>query len=273
MRSGHPRRRRRHDALMNKGYAMKKIGLLGGMAWPSTIDYYRAICQAANARFLEQGHGLPLPVPPITIDSVNIAETRALRGIDGEETGWEAYDAILRGVFARLEGAGCDIAAMASNTPHARLHAIRDDIGIPVISILDEAAKAAAVTGMSRALVLGTSVTMRGTHYPAALRAQGIDALPRLPDPEIDAIQRLIDTEFHAGATAKGREVLLGACKRYGGAESGIVVLLACTELPLAFEDNQDDVVFRRDGFVFVNTAAAHVQGILDAAMGDDRGR
>ena len=59
---------------------MRKIGLLGGMAWPSTIDYYRAICTGANAHFRARGHAMPLPVPPVTIESVNIAETRALRG-------------------------------------------------------------------------------------------------------------------------------------------------------------------------------------------------
>ena len=157
---------------------------------------------------------------------------------------------------------------MASNTPHARLHAIRADIGVPVVSILDEAAKAAAGMGAKRALVLGTSVTMRGGHYPAALRAHGLDPLPRPPEDEIEAMQRLIDTEFDAGATPAGRAALLEACARLGGAEPGTAVLLACTELPLAFPDHLDDPTFEAQGFAFVNTAAAHVRAILEAALG-----
>jgi len=247
---------------------MKKIGLLGGMAWPSTIDYYRAICEGANARFRASGHPAPLPVPPLTIESVNIAETRALRGIEGDEASWADYDAVLLEVFARLERAGCEVAAMASNTPHARLHAIRDRIGIPVVSILDKSAQAAARTGRRRALVMGTSVTMRGGHYPAALRAQGIEPIPRLPEPEIEAMQGLIDTEFHAGATAAGRSALLTMCERHGGREPGTVVLLACTELPLAFPDRGGSPVFETDGITFVDTGAAHVRAILDASLG-----
>ncbi len=247
---------------------MKKIGLLGGMAWPSTIDYYRTICEGANARFRAKGYPAPLPVPPVNIESVNIAETRALRGIEGDEASWAAYDAVLLGVFARLEGAGCEVAAMASNTPHARLHAIRDRIGIPVISILDESAKAAAQTSRHRALVLGTSVTMQGGHYPSALRAQGIEPVPRLPEPEVEAMQRLIDTEFYAGATAAGRTALLETCERHGGRDPGTVVLLACTELPLAFPDRGGNPVFETEGFTFVDTGAAHVRAILDASLG-----
>ncbi len=246
---------------------MKKIGLLGGMAWPSTIDYYRAICTGANAHFRERGHGLPLPVPRITIDSINIAETRALRGCEGDEASWAAFDAMLRGVFMRLKVADCEIAAMASNTPHARLHAIRDDVDIPIISILDETAKAAANAGAARALVLGTSVTMQGGHYPAALAAQGVEALPRPGEAEIEGMQRLIDTDFHEGATEMGCRVLLDTCARLGGGASDTVVLLACTELPLAFADHADDPVFEAEGFKFVNTAAAHVRGILAASL------
>lgn len=246
---------------------MRKIGLLGGMAWPSTVDYYRALCTGANAHFRALGHPPPLPVPPITIESVNIAETRALRGTGGDEASWAAYDALLRGVFARLEAAGCEVAAMASNTPHARLHAIRDGIGIPVISILDETARATAALGAERALVLGTAVTMRGGHYPAALRAHGVEPVPRLPDAEIDAMQRLIDTEFHAGATAAGRAALLDACARHGGREPGTAVLLACTELPLAFPDHLDDPVFEEEGVTCLNTAAIHVRAILAASL------
>ncbi len=246
---------------------MRKIGLLGGMAWPSTLDYYRALCTGANARFRAEGHGAPLPTPPIVIDSVNIAETRALRGVEGDEASWAGYDAAILGVFERLAGAGAEVLAMASNTPHARLDAIRERLPGPVVSILDETASVAAERGATRALVLGTSVTMRGGHYPAALRAHGIAPVPRLPEAEIEAMQRLIDTEFYDGATPSGRAALLDRCDRHGGRAADTAVLLACTELPLAFPDHLDDPVFEAEGFTFINTAAAHVRGILRACF------
>ena len=246
---------------------MKKIGLLGGMAWPSTIDYYRAICEGANAHFRAEGAALPLPVPWITIDSVNIAETRALRGREGDEGSWAAYDAMLLGVFERLVAAGCEVLAMASNTPHARLHAIRDRVKTPIVSILDETAKAASESGTARALVLGTSVTMEGAHYPRTLREHGVTPNEPVPQDEIDAMQHLIDTEFYEGATPKGRAGLLEMCERHVADPRDTSVLLACTELPLAYPEHRDEAVFEADGYHFVNTAAAHVAAILRTAL------
>ena len=246
---------------------MKKIGLLGGMAWPSTVDYYRAICVGANAWHKARGASAPLPVPPIAIESVNIAETRALRGVEGDEASWQGFDAVLRATLLRLQAAGCDVLAMASNTPHARLHAFRDDLSVPVISILEETAKVAAGTGAKRAFVLGTSVTMRGAHYPRVLAQHGIDALERPSDESIDRMQALIDTEFQQGVTPTGKAGMLELCRAAVENPADTVVLLACTELPLAYPDHLDDAVFDADGFTFVNTGAAHVAAILDAAL------
>lgn len=246
---------------------MKKIGLLGGMAWPSTIDYYRAICEGATAHHRARGADVPVPVPWITIESVNMAETRALRGIEGDEASWAGFDAVLRGVMQRLEAAGCEVLAMASNTPHARLHAIEDAVSAPIVSILDETAKAAAATGAKNALVLGTAVTMRGAHYPRALRQHGIEPNERLPEDEIDAFQRVIDIDFHEGATPAGKAAMLDLCRRHGADRQDTVVLLACTELPLAYPDYADAVTFEADGFRFVNTSAAHIRAILAASL------
>ncbi len=246
---------------------MKKIGLLGGMAWPSTVDYYRGICAGANAYYRERGATEPLPVPWITIESVNIAETRALRGVEGDETSWRAYDAVLRATMLRLEAAGCEVLAMASNTPHNRLHAFCDDLSVPVVSILDSSAKVAIETGMNRALVLGTSVTMRGSHYPRVLAANGLEALPQRSDVEIDRMQSLIDTEFYESGTSAGKSGMLDICHAAVDQPDNTVVLLACTELPLAYPKNLDDSAFDADGFTFVNTGAAHVNAILDAAL------
>ena len=58
---------------------MKKIGIVGGVGWPSTVDYYRLICKAANAHFKAMGTSLPYPTPPMTIESLVMHETRAFR--------------------------------------------------------------------------------------------------------------------------------------------------------------------------------------------------
>ncbi len=244
---------------------MKKIGILGGVGWASTVDYYRAIAQGAARHFAAQGHTSPLPIPPMTIESVTQAHTRALRGIAGDEASWAGFDAVFRDALLVLERSGCDFAVIASNTPHARLHAIRQGVSMPILSIFDAAAQATGETGAKQALVLGTTVTMQAQDYAMALDARGITANAPLPADQIDRMQAMIDTDFYGGASAGARETLLAYCTDH--AVPGAAILLACTELPLAFPDHLDDVAFEADGYLFVNPSAAHVAAALARAL------
>ena len=248
---------------------MKKIGIIGGLAWPSTVDYYRLICAGANAHFRSLGHSMPLPTPPIVIESVNMAETRALRG-NPDGTGWERFDSVFRQTFRRLQTAGCYFAIIASNTPHARLDAIRDGLDLPILSIIEETARETARIGASHALVLGTAVTMRGRQYPQRLRELGIEPHPRLPEAEIEAMQRLIDTEFYEGATIAGTTRLLEVCRQHTPDPAHTAILLACTELPLAFPAHADEASFQAQGFRFVNTSVVHANAALAEALRAD---
>ncbi|RLK08089.1 aspartate/glutamate racemase family protein [Ruegeria conchae] len=244
---------------------MKKIGILGGVGWASTVDYYRAIAEGAGRYFAERGHGSPLPIPPMTIESVTQAKTRALRGVAGDEDSWAAFDAVFREALLTLEHAGCDFGIIASNTPHARLHAIREGVSMPILSIFDATADATTSTGATNALVLGTAVTMQATNYADRLAAEGITANTRLPEPEIAEMQAMIDSDFYGGASDTAHARLLAFCNKH--AAPGTAILLACTELPLAFPDHLDDPVFEADGHLFINPSAAHVAAALNEAL------
>ncbi|MEM8731092.1 MAG: aspartate/glutamate racemase family protein [Pseudomonadota bacterium] len=244
---------------------MQKIGLVGGVGWASTVDYYRALAEGANRHFAALGYNAPLPMPPIAIESVVQAETRALRGRPGDEASWAGFDAVFRAALLNLERVGCAFAIIASNTPHARLHAIRHGVSLPILSILDETARATAQAGAEHAVVLGTSVTMQDDGYAKALARVGIGANARMPEAEIQTMQTLIDTDFYGGASADAQGKLLRFCHRH--AAPGAAVLLACTELPLAFPETLDDPVFQADGFTFVNPSAAHVAAALARAL------
>ncbi|WP_282169929.1 aspartate/glutamate racemase family protein [Ruegeria atlantica] len=246
---------------------MKKIGILGGVGWASTVDYYRAIAEGASRHFANRGHGSPLPIPPMTIESVTQAKTRALRGTAGDETSWSGFDAVFREALLTLENAGCDFGIIASNTPHARLHAIRQGITMPILSIFDATAEATASARASTALVLGTTVTMQASNYSDRLAAEGITANDRLPETEIAEMQAMIDSDFYGGASATARARLLTFCDKH--AKPGTAILLACTELPLAFPDHLDDPVFEADGHLFVNPSAAHAAAALEEALND----
>lgn len=248
---------------------MKKIGIVGGVGWPSTLDYYRQICLAANTHFKAKGTKTPYPTPPMTIESLVMHETRGFRAQPGDsDDAWAKYDGAFRGALLRLQEAGCDFGIIANNTSHTRLHAIRQGLRLPVVSILEETASAASASGATKALVLGTEVTMRADDYAEVLRDRGIAPNTRLSDGTIDKLQALIDQEFDQGATDRGRRGLLDLCSACVVDRESTVVLLACTELPLAFPAHGHAASFRSDGFRFINTTAAHVQAALQISLG-----
>lgn len=248
---------------------MKKIGIVGGVGWPSTLDYYRLICTATNAHFKALGTSTPYPTPPMTIESLVMHETRGFRAKPGDsDAAWSRYDSAFRNALLRLEKAGCDFGIIANNTSHTRLHSIKKGLKLPIVSILEKTADAAQTAGATKALILGTDVTMRANDYAAVLRDRGITPNAPLPDQAIDGLQLLIDEEFDQGATELGRLKLVELCNSYVTDPKNTIVLLACTELPLAFPEHGDAASFRSDGFRFINTTAAHVQAALQIALG-----
>lgn len=195
-------------------------------------------------------------------------ETRNLRAKPGgNDHAWSAYDAAFRDAFKRLQRAGCDFGIIASNTPHTRLASIRRGLGLPIISILDETAQATLALGKRKALVLGTDVTMRSNDYATALRAVGIEPNPMFSDPLIEELQRLIDEEFYQGVTVQARGRFLEICDAYVNDADDTAVVLACTELALAFPEYGDHEHFQAEGFAFVNSTAVHAYAALMAAL------
>jgi len=94
-----------------------KIGLIGGLGWPATLAYYEAICGAARINGAAGS-------PEMTIESLDMAKTLAARGKPNDDASWAAFDRIFQEALGRLHTAGCDIAAIASVTPHNRLASI-----------------------------------------------------------------------------------------------------------------------------------------------------
>ncbi len=240
-----------------------KIGLVGGLGWPSTIDYYRAICEGAGRIAAARGAEPPYPTPPIAIESLDMVAVMAARGEPGAETGWHRFDAALHGALARLEAAGCAVTLIATVTPHLRLEAAARGLARPPLSVLDTTAAAVAGTGARWALVLGTSLTMAVPLFAPAFAARGVEAAPLLPAAAVQALQRLIDTAFCTGAGEAGRAGLLAFCVAHVEASDDTVVVLGCTELPAAFPEHAGRAAFAADGFRFVNAAHAHAEAAL----------
>lgn len=249
---------------------MKKIGILGGLAWPATVEYYKAICQLSQDHHADSNLPVPCPMPEMCIESVNINYSYNRRGRYGDEDSWRAYDAYFNAALKRLEANGADFAIIASNTPHIRYDAITDGLKIPVISIFEAVAETCKNHGVDQMLILGTEPTMNSGAFPGYLEGYGVRAVAP-PDDRSKAKVAALIAELFTGQSANGREriqAIAGPSFEQAGIRKK-VVCLACTELPLAFEGKEQLETFEEDGILYLNTTIIHARAAFRYAVSE----
>jgi aspartate racemase len=234
---------------------MKKIGIVGGIAWRSTVDYYSEICRRCEEM-------RPPCTPEISIESLDLNKAVSYLGIDGDEESWRQFDEYHRTALKRLEASGATFALMASNTPHHRLDAIARGVRIPVVSIFEAAAMESARIGATEVLILGTALTMSSHVFRKEFAKHGVDAAG--PDDEnIRSMTIELIKDLQLGK-------LDGSADRLGNiakVSSRNVVWVACTELPLAFPQLKTLPTFEVDGILYINTTIVHINAALNLAL------
>ncbi|MGH7535680.1 MAG: aspartate/glutamate racemase family protein [Gemmatimonadales bacterium] len=234
---------------------MKTLGIVGGIAPGSTIDYYRLLI----ASYREQrGDG---SYPSILINSIDL--TRML-GLIGDNRLAELTDWLVREI-ERLARAGADVGLLASNTPHLVFEDLARMAPIPLLSIVEAACAASQELGLRTVGLLGTGFTMRGRFYPEVFAKRGIAV--RVPRPDDQAyvhekyMQELVPGEFRADTRREFLAIIERL--RQDGAEG---VLLAGTELPLLLRDTIDS------GVPLLDTTRIHVsRAVGELLAGPDR--
>jgi aspartate racemase len=230
---------------------MRRIGLLGGTSWESTVDYYRLLNERVRERLGGQ-HSADL-----LVRSVDFAEVEALQRVDDWLTLGRRYAA----EAAALAAGGAEVLGICANT----MHLVHDDVaraGLPVVHLVDAVAEVAASTGVTRVGLLGTAYTMSSQDlYPPRMAARGIEVL--VPE-EADAaeVHRIIYAELTRGqvlepSAARMREVIARLVDR--GAQA---VVLGCTELGMIVTPDMSAVPL-------LDSLSIHVDALLDAAMGE----
>jgi aspartate racemase len=246
---------------------MKKIGIVGGIGWHSTLEYYREICRWANEPYLAGGlAGMP-STPEIVIESLDMAKSHSLLGNDGDERSWCGFDNYHRAALQRLEASGAEVALLASNTPHHRFEEIVRGAKIPVISILDATAKEAVRIGARRVLILGTALMMRSDRFKAAFARHGIELIaPRsesLQAATVTLVERLQRGRVKGAATRLGKIAIAS----WPFAEEP-VVCLARSELSLAVPVSRTrprlKPSFKYGGVTYISTMGAHIGAVLE---------
>jgi aspartate racemase len=248
---------------------MKKIGIVGGVAWRSTVDYYSEICRRSQqwhrARKLR---GVP-STAEISIESLDLNKAVSYLGIDGDEDSWLQFDRYHRAALQRLEASGADFALMASNTPHHRFTSITGGIGIPVINMFDVVAKESARVGAREVLILGTALTMRSAVFREEFARHRIEAAgPQDEAARTKTAGLITDLQLGKlkGASARLGRIATTAFQPQFSAQPA--VCLACTELPLAFPEQRMLASFEYNGVLYINAMAVHLNAAFDFAVG-----
>jgi aspartate racemase len=247
---------------------MKKLGIVGGVAWPSTIDYYRAICRLSVARHQASGISGPPATPEMAIESLDISKSFALRGgAITDDASWSRYDAYFRAALQRLQASGAELAIIASNTPHNRFAAITKGIAMPVLSIFDAVASECARLGVSDMLILGTAPTMNAPNFADVLTRVSVKAFaPKATEDRAKVVALIAELQALRDDDAASR--LRGVVDASFPPGSGVrTVCLACTELPLAFPAIEAESSLVIDDVRYINTTMIHAQAAFAAVI------
>lgn len=210
---------------------MKTIGLLGGMSWESSIEYYRIINETTKAKLGGLHSAKSVMV------SVDFAEIEILQ----HQGKWGEAAQLLVDAARSLENAGADFMVLCTNTMHKVADDIQASITIPLLHIADATAKRVKEAGIQRIGLLGTRFTMEEEFYKGRLSAEyGLNvSVPNAQEREI--VHRVIYDELVMGEIRQhSKEQYIHVIEQmvHEGAEG---VILGCTEIGLLVhqEDSQ----------------------------------
>jgi aspartate racemase len=229
---------------------MKTIGLIGGMSWESSAEYYRLINTLVKER-LGGFHSAKC-----VMVSVDFAEIETLQ----RENRWAESAQLLSSAALNLERAGAEVVLLCTNTMHKVAEEIQASVQIPFLHIADATADAVKAQGLTLVGLLGTRFTMEEDFYVGRLQQRhGLKVL--IPDPgERDMIHRVIYDELCLGQinAASKAQYLAAIDQLIAHGAQGII--LGCTEIGLLVRAEDCPVP------VF-DTTRLHAQAAVDFAL------
>ena len=228
---------------------MKTIGLIGGLTWLSTLDYYRLL----NQQVQDKTNGRA--TAKIYMYSVDFGEIKRLT----EAGDWDAIADIICKAAENIEKSGASCLLVGANTMHKIADEIQSSINIPLIHIAEETASAIVKKQLTKVALLGTKYTMQLDFYKNKLAAKNIETIIP-PADEIEYINTAIYEEMGKGVFLPERkEDFLKIIQqlKVQGAEG---VIFGCTEIPILLKQEEIDMP------VF-NTTQIHVNAAVDFAL------
>ncbi|MGW7270121.1 aspartate/glutamate racemase family protein [Streptomyces sp. NPDC054864] len=228
---------------------MKTIGLIGGMSWESSAEYYRLLNELVRERLGG------LHSARCVLYSVDFAEIERLQ-VAGE---WEQAGDVLARAAEGVEAAGAELVLICTNTMHKVAEQVQEALSVPLLHLADATAEAVLRGGLRRVGLLGTAFTMEQDFYRERLASHGLDVL--VPDAEGRAfVHRVIYEELCLGVVREesrvGYQRVIGDLVREGA--DGVI--LGCTEIELLIGQEHSPVP------VFPTTRL-HAEAAVSAAL------
>ncbi len=228
---------------------MRTIGLLGGMSWESSIEYYRLVNELTRER---RGGKHSAPCVMWSFDFEPIAALQ-------EAGGWDAAGRLLAGAARGVEGAGAELLVICTNTMHRVAAVVQDAVSIPLLHIGDATADAIQAAGLQRVGLLGTRYTMEADFLRERLEGRGLEVL--VPPPaDRDVVHEIIYGELVLGVVREqSRAAYRAVVERLAGAGAQGVIL-GCTEIELLIGPADTDVPL-------FPTTRIHAEAAVTAAL------
>jgi aspartate racemase len=231
-------------------HRQKMIGMLGGMSWESSAEYYRLANELVRER-LGGFHSARL-----VLASVDFATIERLQ----VEDQWEEAGQLLAEVAMGLEAAGADVLLLCTNTMHRVADQVQAAVSVPLLHIVDITALAVQAAGLSVVGLLGTAYTMDQDFYRDRMARNGVRLIVPAAD-DCAEVHRVIFEELVLGVVRDEsrrtyRDIIMRLVDQ--GAEG---VVLGCTEIELLITAADSPVP------VFPTTRL-HVEAALEASLG-----
>ena len=211
---------------------MKTIGMIGGMSWESSIEYYRIINESVRAELGGLHSARSIMV------SVEFAEMERLQHQDR----WDEAAEILIGPARSVESGGADFAIICTNTMHKLYDIIQENVRIPLLHIADATAESIKGEGIKKIALLGTRFTMEEDFYKGRLTGfYGLDVI--IPDPvDMETVHRIIYDELCAGIIQSDSKQKYADIIRRLVKEGAEGIILGCTEIGLLVKQEDSPV-------------------------------
>ncbi|RIW28683.1 aspartate/glutamate racemase family protein [Bacillus salacetis] len=228
---------------------MKTIGLIGGMSWESSVEYYRII----NEMVKEKLGGLHSA--KCLLYSVDFDEIERFQA----EGDWEGAGKALGEAASSLEKAGAEFIVICTNTMHKVIDHIEAGINIPVLHIADATAHQIQRSNIKTVGLLGTKYTMEQDFYKSRIKSKGINVL--VPDEEERTnVNKVIYEELCLGQIKQSSKEYYKSVIKHLVAEGAEGIILGCTEIGLLVKPEDSEVPL-------FNTTVIHAVEAVNTAL------